>query len=402
MSENLVNTLDGNTFVVSDRRGDIEASPTDSAGLFSFDTRFLSKWVLTIDGQRLNPLSVDDLHYFETRFFLVPGTGTIYVNATLSVIRQRAVGNGFHEELTILNHDEKPVDLSVRIDAGSDFADIFEIKDAVGKKGKYYHRIDKQQLLLGYERETFRRETTISSTAPAQLDEDGLSFSLKIGPHSSWTTELAVVTALVGRGGEARQAQVRAGSTDGAAEHGGAAWRSGWTMRRRWCPTGSHFTRRTAAASSISPHYASALPIGHGASLPAAGLPWFMAIFGRDSILTSLQALPFAPELAATTIRALGAWQGTRVDDFRDEDPGRIVHEIRAGETAAFEEQPHSPYYGNADATPLYVVLLDEYERWSGDSELVREPRTAGARRAGMDRRVRGPPGQRIHLLPAA
>ena len=98
-----------------------------------------------------------------------------------------------------------------------------------------------------------------------------------------------------------------------------------------------------------------------------------MAIFGRDSILTSLQALPFAPELAATTIRVLGAWQGTRVDDFRDEDPGRIVHEIRAGETAAFEEQPHSPYYGNADATPLYVVLLDEYERWSGDSELVRD-----------------------------
>src|SRR5262249_36437253 len=94
------------------------------------------------------------------------------------------------------------------------------------------------------------------------------------------------------------------------------------------------------------------LPIGAGASLPAAGLPWFMTIFGRDSILTSLQSLPFVPELAATTLRALGALQGTRVDDFRDEDPGRIVHEIRAGETAAFEEQPQSPYYGNADATP--------------------------------------------------
>jgi glycogen debranching enzyme len=114
-------------------------------------------------------------------------------------------------------------------------------------------------------------------------------------------------------------------------------------------------------------------PIMGRRSLPAAGLPWFMTMFGRDSILTSLQALPFAPSLAATTLRALGEWQGTRVDDFRDEDPGRILHELRYGELPAFEERPHSPYYGSADATPLYVVLLDEYERWTGDRRLVHE-----------------------------
>jgi glycogen debranching enzyme len=110
-----------------------------------------------------------------------------------------------------------------------------------------------------------------------------------------------------------------------------------------------------------------------GKSLPAAGLPWFMTMFGRDSIFTSLQALPFTPELAATTLQVLGIWQGTRVDDFRDEDPGRILHEMRYGEMTAFEERPHSPYYGCADATPLYVVLLDEYERWTGDTKLVRD-----------------------------
>ena len=91
MNDGLVKILDGNTFVVSDARGDIEASLTDPTGLFSFDTRFLSRWVLTVNGERLNPLSVDDLQYFETRFFLVPGTGTVYVDAKLSVIRQRAV-----------------------------------------------------------------------------------------------------------------------------------------------------------------------------------------------------------------------------------------------------------------------------------------------------------------------
>ena len=96
-------------------------------------------------------------------------------------------------------------------------------------------------------------------------------------------------------------------------------------------------------------------------------------MFGRDSIFTSLQALPFAPELAATTLRELAARQGSRVDDFRDEDPGRILHEMRYGELTAFEQRPHSPYYGNADATALFVVLLDEYERWTGDRRLVRE-----------------------------
>ena len=114
-------------------------------------------------------------------------------------------------------------------------------------------------------------------------------------------------------------------------------------------------------------------PVAGGKSLPAAGLPWFMTMFGRDSILTSLQTLPFTPELAATTLRVLGDWQGSRRDDFRDEDPGRILHEMRYGEMAAFEERPHSPYYGSVDATPLYVVLLDEYERWTGDRKLVRD-----------------------------
>ena len=123
--------------MVCDERGDIEALPSEPTGLFSFDTRFLSTWVLTINGQKLNPLSIDDLQYFESRFFLVPGTGTVYIDAKLSVIRQRAVGHGFHEELTILNHEDEPVDLDVRIDAASDFADLFEIKDKLKKLGTY-------------------------------------------------------------------------------------------------------------------------------------------------------------------------------------------------------------------------------------------------------------------------
>ena len=366
-----VKILDGNTFVVSDGAGDIEASMTDPTGLFSFDTRFLSKWVLTIDGQRLNPLSVDDMQYFESRFFLVPGTGTVYVDAKLSVIRQRAVGGGFHEELTILNHDDKAVDLDVRIEADCDFADLFEVKDALKKQGEYYRRIDDGRLVLGYKRETYERETWISATAPATLDEQGLSFAVHIEPHGQWTTDLHV-TPGVGVGGVSMAKPKYERGVKKARpnmERSLDRWLDDAPrLECDWEPLKTTYRRSLVdlAALRFSP------PVLAGHSLPAAGLPWFMTMFGRDSIFTSLQALPFTSELAASTLKALGIWQGTRVDDFRDEDPGRILHEARYGEMTAFEERPHSPYYGCADATPLYVVLLDEYERWTGDAKLAR------------------------------
>src|SRR5262249_52957035 len=199
MTNALVQILDGNTFVVSDDRGDIEASLTDPTGLFSFDTRFLSKWILSINGRRLNPLSTDDLEYFETRFFLVPGTGTVYVDSKLSVIRQRAVAEGFREDLTILNHDDEPVELTIRVDVGSDFADLFEVKDALAKKGAYKADVEDGQLVLKYERKNFGRATVISSSAPAQIDKNGLTFEARIEPHGAWETRLEVIaTALEG------------------------------------------------------------------------------------------------------------------------------------------------------------------------------------------------------------
>jgi glycogen debranching enzyme len=368
MSNDLVQILDGNTFVVSDARGDIEASLTDPTGLFSFDTRFLSKWILTVDGERLNPLSVDDLQYFQSRFFLVPGTGTVYVDSKLSVIRTRSVGDGFHEELTILNHDEKPVNLTVRVEAGCDFADLFEVKDALKKKGKYSTTIEKGRLVLEYKRDTFARSTMISASARAKLDEKGLTFKVRVEPHGSWSTDLDVVTAAGAGGNYVRPKYSRDGRARPNMERSLERWLDDAPkVECDWDPLKSTYRRSLVdlAALRFSP------PVAGGRSLPAAGLPWFMTMFGRDSIFTSLQALPFTPELAATTLLALGDWQGVTVDDFRDEDPGRILHEMRYGEMTAFEERPHSPYYGCADAT-LYVVLLDEYERWTGDRKLVR------------------------------
>ena len=372
MSDGLVKILDGNTFVVSDACGDIEASATDPTGLFSFDTRFLSKWVLTINGQRLTALSTDDLQYFETRFFLVPGTGTVYVDSKLSAIRQRAVGDGFREELTLLNHDDDPVQLTVRIDIGCDFADLFEVKDALAKQGKYSAHVETGALVLEYRRETFARSTMICAPDPARFDENGVTFDIEIPPHGEWNTALDVMATVFQSAVPGERPKFGKGVKHARPnmERDLEAWLyNAPSLECDWEPLRATYNRSLIdlAALRFSP-----LTAGKR-SLPAAGLPWFMTMFGRDSILTSLQALPFAPELAATTLRELALRQGTRVDDFRDEDPGRILHEMRYGELTAFEERPHSPYYGSADATPLFVVLLDEYERWSGDTKLVRE-----------------------------
>ncbi|WP_435207215.1 amylo-alpha-1,6-glucosidase [Micromonospora sp. bgisy143] len=369
---NTIRILDGSTFVVCEDTGDIEATPSEPTGLFSLDTRFLSTWVLSVNGERLNSLSYDDLQYFESRFFLVPGMATHYVDAKLSIIRERAVGGSFREQLTILNHDEKAVDLEIRMDAASDFADLFQVKDEIlNKKGETYTEVEADRLRLGYRRGNFRRETIISSSVSARYDNRGFAYTVHLEPNEQWDTTIDVQTRAVGPGDRDLRMGVRVhGGERLALQHDLEQWIADAPKVNSEHGRVAATYRRSLidlAALRFSP-----LSLG-GATLPAAGLPWFMTMFGRDSILTCLQTLPFTPQLSKTTLRILASLQGSRFDDFRDEDPGRILHEMRYGETAAFEEQPHSPYYGSVDATPLFLVLLDEYERWSGDVALVKE-----------------------------
>src|SRR5215469_15872313 len=372
MTANAVSILDGNTFVVSDRNGDIDATPTDTTGLFSYDTRFLSKWLLTVNGQKPNSLSTDDLQYFSAQFFLVPGTGTIYVDADLSIIRKRAVGNGFHEDLTILNHSPKPCDLEIRLEAGADFADLFEVKDKQPKKGQFYQRVEDGHLVLGYRREKYNCETWVSGSDHPDIDERGLTFHVHLPGHGEWKTDLEVLIARGAMG--LRNTSIKYLSADEHAKpdmQGGLdAWMAAAPrLLTDWQPLTSTYQRSLVDMAALR-FFPRSVP---GASLPAAGLPWFMTVFGRDSIFTSLQALPFAPELAESTLRTLAQRQGRFLDDFRDEEPGKIIHEQRFGEMTAFLERPQSPYYGAADVTPLFLILLDEYERWSGNVKLVRQ-----------------------------
>jgi glycogen debranching enzyme len=368
MHIDLVKLLDGNTFVVSEANGDIDASPTTPTGLFSFDTRFLSKWRLYIDDQPLTALSIDDIEYFEARYFLVPIVPTKDVDPRFSVIRQRSIGGGFSEQLTVVNHEGTAVDLRIRIEIGSDFADLFEVKDVQKKKGTYSTQVENGSLRLGYEREAFLRQTLVSTSMPAHVDEGGLTYVVRIGPQDEWVTELQVKT-LGANGREIRETLMgRPRRVETELRHDLKRWVD--EAPRLICDSESLTMTYQRSLVDLAALRFTPLTAG-GRALPAAGLPWFMAAFGRDSIFTSLQALPFAPELAATTLDLLTLSQGVVLDDFREEEPGKILHELRYGETAGFEEQPHSPYFGAADATALYVILLDEYERWTGDATVV-------------------------------
>ena len=123
--------------------------------------------------------------------------------------------------------------------------------------------------------------------------------------------------------------------------------------------------------------------------LPGAGLPWFLTLFGRDTLITAYQTVAFGPRLARGALDGAGARsRARRCDDFRDEEPGKIPHELRSGELTVLGLKPHSPYYGSADATILWLILLSEYWRWTGDDAFVLAMRDDGPRRAGLDRRV--------------
>ncbi|MFG1660877.1 glycogen debranching N-terminal domain-containing protein [Micromonospora chersina] len=382
-----VRLLDGRTFAVSNGSGDIRDDSGVVLGLFSLDTRFLSRWVLTVDDTPLAPLSRDELQYWEVRFFLIPGLATQYTDSKISVIRERSLGGSkaatqagsteasrMTEKLIVLNHGEDVIEPRIRIDVAADFADIFDAKGGVPRErpGAIEVLAETGRLRLIFRRENFRRETEIAASSNPRIDEHGLEYAPSIAPGGSWTTEIQINSYL--GGANIRDFREVIGSPTGVVRMALKDDLRDWLHEAPKVECLSLDISDTYKRSMIDLAALRFPPLAlAGQTLPAAGLPWFMTIFGRDSIFTSLQALPFVPELAASTLRYLSLDQGVHIRDFREEEPGKILHELRYGETAAFEEQPHSPYYGSVDATPLFVILLDEYELWTGDDALVKE-----------------------------
>jgi len=360
-----ISILRGSLFIVSDGYGDVGSDPAGVTGLYYRDTRHLSRWQLRVDHRRFDVLSAETLEHDEAIFFLMEPTRTIYRNPEVSVIRRRRVADSVHEHIEVCNHGTTPIELELTLTFDADFADLFAVKDKEGAspEGTTYRHREAASVTLGYHRGDFRRETHIHAPG-AVVGYNSLTFPVTLAASEEWTTEIEMHVGM----GQERTAHRRIQHPELSKtldEWMTAAPR----LETDWHDLAATYRRSMVDLAALR-LYPESVP---ESSLPAAGLPWFMALFGRDSLLTSYQALPFAPELARTTLRALAAWQAEEYDDFRDADPGKILHELRHGERAHFQESPQSPYYGSADATPLFLVVLDEYERWTGDTATVRE-----------------------------
>ena len=367
----LVSVLDGATFAVSGPAGDIDPAPSNTPqGLFFADTRVLSTWRLTVDDAELVPLALETPDHFAATWILAPLARTVHENAHLTVIRRRLVtGSGMSEELEVFSHGAERRAVRLELSLAADFADLFELKAAAPRE----RAVERQGLGFRYAGPDAVRTLDVWAAPTPDAGDDGLVWTLELSPGEAWTARIALTAAVEGEGVRGPRRPLPTAPVDEAREVIAAELEE-WVVRAPaldtdWAPLATAYDRslRDLAALRWFPD------AGSEAALPAAGLPWFMTLFGRDSVIASLQALPFLPELAATTLRTLARHQGTRDDPRRDEEPGKILHELRAGELSVTGELPFAPYYGTVDATPLWLVLLDEYERWTGDRALVAE-----------------------------
>jgi glycogen debranching enzyme len=379
VSERTLAVLDGSTFVVGDRLGDIRADEGREHGFFSEDTRFLSRWVLRVGESPPELLSLNQSSHFDAQFFLTPTVGP-KEQAPCSVVRHRLVDHVWVEEITVTNHLHETSGVDVTLEVDADFADLFEVKDGVIAERPVTCIHDGRALTLAYRQAGFRRSVTIASSASAAVTRAGFAFSLQLEPGEQWSTSFTI-SPFAAQPGMVFSPRKRRGLIEDLRTAKSAeleSWLAGAPALRADDPA----LPRTYRASLSDLGALRMHPdLANDATLPAAGLPWFMALFGRDSLITSFQALPYLPGLAATTLRVLAARQAEVRDDFHEREPGKVLHEQRFGELTARGERPHSPYFGTADATPLFLVLLDEYHRWSGDDELVRalEPNARAA-----------------------
>jgi glycogen debranching enzyme len=371
LGPNAVAVLEGVSFMYSDAVGDVPKGSI--GGLIHNDTRFLNRWELMINGKHLLVLGSDTVDHYSAAFFLTnPELPGLRANS-VGVRRQRFVGNGMHERIELECFAPAPVSIQLRLAVGSDFADLFEIKGVVRDRSAQIRRVhapDGSGLAFCYRNGPFAARAEVSVDPPAsRVEGDDLVWDLNLERDCGWRCELNV--------------PLHFGPVD-------------------LLPTHHHFgepsdpgaddpaTRWRAAMPGLSTDYAllrdvfdksmrdllalrvEKRPRDQPIVLPAGGLPWCVTIIGRDALLIAYQTVPFAQGLARGTLLKLAGLQGHEVDDFTDQEPGKILHEVRDGELTQLGLRPYNPYYGTADATQLWLILLSEYWRFTRDDEFVR------------------------------
>jgi glycogen debranching enzyme len=361
--------LDGCTFMYSDASGDVESE--DAEGFFYEDVRHLSNWHLSVDGERVEPLSSRRVDYYSAR--IVGG------DEQLAVRRDRFVSEGMHEDVFVRNLGKKPRDVRVEVSYASDFADVMEAQKGGNGAGRGWVETRPRSATLWHERRGYRRGTVVAFNRSGKVTRQKATFRVRLAPRETWKLCLDVTPVVEG---DRRPPLLRCGAFHDHAPKMPLSLDE-WLEETPDLVADNLALQRTYRQSNLDLAALRVRPdnVTIKSAMPGGGLPWFMTIFGRDSIWAAYQALPFHAELARATMEALAEMQATEWDNWRDAEPGKILHELRRGTLAALNEIPHTPYYGTHDATLLWLILLDEYERWTGDSSFVRrvEPNARAA-----------------------
>jgi glycogen debranching enzyme len=362
--------------LVSDQDGQVRW-PTDK-GFYHRDTRVISSWRIFADGQPWQLLNSGNIAYYASRIFLInqplkTESGEV-PGGTLGLSISRSIGTGVHEDLDVVNHGMVAVKFNLEIAVRSDFADLFEVKaGAIVRRGRITTTWSERhsRLTTSYVNGDFERHltTTAQKSSSKPVYANGrISFEVALEPGESWRTCLLYAIEDGERRHEAPDHCIT--ETRGAEPQRGLSdWRAAALKIEAGNEEFYRFYRQ-----SLDDMAALRLPIQGTDQLefvPAGGVPWYVALFGRDSLIVSLQNAMVYPEFAKGALEVLSRYQATERDDYRDAEPGKIMHELRRGELAHFKLIPHTPYYGTADATILYLIVLHNAWRCTGDADLA-------------------------------
>ncbi|WP_442942712.1 amylo-alpha-1,6-glucosidase [Nocardia sp. NBC_01503] len=354
-----VTLVEASTFCLSDQLGDIH--PGTAQGLFFRDARVVSRWELRVDGQRAEQLTVLTPEAFAARFVLRMPPRPGLADSTLLIVRRRMIGEGMKETISIHNLGREDTAVSLSLHVAADFADLFAVKDGRGHPGGAETSVSGQELHIADHTDP-GRGLIVSGTGEPIVAPGALNWRAVVPAHGQWQARVIAEPVIAHR-------RVPLACDEESPGHRLRAWRATATDLSSTDPGLAHILRHTESDLG-------ALRIedrGDGLSAyVAAGAPWFMTLFGRDSLLTSWMSLLLDSDLAVGTLRQLAKLQGTTVDPLTEEEPGRIMHEMRRG-PAGHQVLGGNVYYGSVDATPLFVMLLGECRRWGAEEQVVRE-----------------------------
>ena len=366
-ADSTVTVVEGQTFCLSGRTGDMV--PDFPHGLFVLDTRVLSQWELRVNGHRLEPLTVTVPDPFAATFVgrAQPGAGR--ADGDLVVFRRRAIGNGMRERIVVRNFGLDPSPVVVELFCDVDFADLFEVKEnRVRPRSRDTPEAGRRTLRFRHVMNGLAKEVTLSLSDGAIVEPGLATWRSTMEPRQEWEVCVDVSVRLGGTDIPSRFGCDRDDDERLLPAQRLDDWRQSLPTVETDHPSLAATVRRSGedlgALRIFDPDHPE-LPI------LAAGAPWFMSVFGRDSLLTAWMSLLVDPDLAHGVLETLARFQGRRVDPVTEEEPGRILHEMRFGAAASLSLGSGHIYYGSIDATPLFVMLLGEMRRWGLADDVV-------------------------------